>query len=133
MAKGYDEVVLSEKLRDVDEYFSDEPGLCKVGKCKMVVKEGSEVVNVPPRQVPMHIRSVVEKEIERLVSVGIIVPCESEWSSPIIPVRKTDGSIWVCVDYKELNAITPLRRYWLPSLQEILGEVGNSRVISKLD
>ena len=51
----------------------------------------------------------------------------------MVPVRKPDGSVRICVDYRELNAITPLRRHWLPSLQEILDKAGNSCVMSKLD
>ncbi len=51
----------------------------------------------------------------------------------MVPVRKKDDSIRLCVDYRELNRITPLRRFWLPSLQEILDRVGVSAVLSKLD
>ncbi len=63
----------------------------------------------------------------------LIVPSEAEWSSPVVPVKKKDGSIRLCIDYRELHAITPLRRRWLPSLQEILSQVGPSKIVSKLD
>ncbi len=120
---GYDEgelqVVLLQ-IQRVSDCFSEKPGLCKVGSCVIAVQEGSAVVNLPPRQVPMSIRQAVGDGIQKLLAHGIIVESDAEWSSPVVPVRKKDGSIRLCVDFRELNAITPSRRFWLPSLQEIL-------------
>ncbi len=70
--------------------FSDSPGLCKVGSCEIVVKGGSSVVNIPSRQIPIHIQSSVEREINKLLKAEIIVPANEEWSSPIVPIRKKD-------------------------------------------
>ncbi len=67
------------------------------------------------------------------MKAGIIVESSSEWCSPLVPVRKKDGSVRLCVDYRELNSITPLRRHWIPTLQEILDKIGNCVVLSKLD
>ncbi len=130
---GYDEGELQVVLQRVSDCFSEKPGLCKVGSCVIAVQEGSAVVNLPPRQVPMSIRQAVSDEIKKLLAHGIIVESDAEWSSPVVPVRKKDGSIRLCVDFRELNAITPLHRFWLPSLQEILDKVGSSNVLSKLD
>jgi len=120
-------------LGTVEQHFSDVPGKCKVGECSIKVKDGSEVVNLPPRQIPFRVREKVEVEIEKMLKAGVIVPSSSEWNSPVVPVKKPDGTIRICIDYRELNNITPLRRHWLPSLQEILDRVGNCGVMSKLD
>lgn len=50
-----------------------------------------------------------------------------------MPVRKKDGSLRICIDYRKLNDITPLRRYYIPSLIEIMDKVGRCCVISLLD
>lgn len=131
--EGYSEMDISALLDSHGECFSLTPGLCSVGECKIVLEDGHKVVNIPPRNIPVHIRSQVEAEIHKLLNAGIIVPSDEEWSSPIVPVRKKDGSIRLCVDFRELNAITPLRRFWLPSLREILDQVGPCAVLSKLD
>ncbi len=68
-----------------------------------------------------------------MISNGIIVESNSEWASPLVPVRKKDNSIRLCVDYRKLNSMTPLRRYWLPSLAEILEKVGPNMCLSTLD
>ena len=133
LCEGYSEGELQRVLGGLNGFFSDCPGLCSVGKCTIEVSEGSDVVNLPPRQIPLYIRKAVEEEINNLLRSGIIVESNSEWSSPVVPVRKKDGSIRLCVEYWELNRITPLRRFWLPSLQEILDRVGVSAVLSKLD
>ncbi len=133
LCEGYSERELQRVLGGLNGFFSDCPGLCSVGKCTIEVSDGRDVVNLPPRQIPLYIRKAVEEEINNLLRSGIIVESNSEWSSSVVPVRKKDGSIRLCVDYRELNRITPLRRFWLPSLHEILDRVGVSAVLSKLD
>ncbi len=133
LCDGYCEEEIGNCLERHSECFSNKPGLCVRGVCKIVLEEGANVVNIPPRNIPVRIKEDVEAEIRILLDDGIIVPSDSEWCSPIVPVRKKDGSVRLCVDFRELNKVTPLRRFWLPSLREILDEVGPSAVLSKLD
>ena len=62
-----------------------------------------------------------------------MVPSQSPWVSPVVPVPKPDGSVRVCIDYRRLNAVTVGDPYYMCTLEEILERVGNSRAISKLD
>ncbi len=78
------------------------------------VREVADIVNLPPRQIPVGIREGVEKEIDKIWKSGVIMKSDAEWASPLVPVRKKDGSVRVCIDYRELNARMPLRRFWLP-------------------
>ncbi len=96
-------------MDSVKDYFYEIPGWCVVGKCKIVVKQGSPVVNIPLRQIPVHIAPAMEKEIEKMLNSDIIVPSEAEWSSLVVPVKKKDSSIRLCINYRELNDVTPLR------------------------
>ncbi len=48
-------------------------------------------------------------------------------------MSKPDGSVRICIDYRELNNITPQRRYYLPSLEDIMERAGNCSVMSTLD
>ena len=130
---NYNESGLKLALSGLDKYFSAKPGLCSVGVCDIVLKDGASVVNLPPRQIPGGIREAVRAEIDKLVSNGVIVESKSEWASPLVPVKKKDGCIRLCVNYRDLNSCTPLRRFWLPSLTEILEKVGRSLYLSTLD
>ncbi len=105
---GYVEMELQVMLRNVDKYFSEMPGLCKVGKCVIKLREGKDVVNLPPRQIPMGIRDGVEKEIDKMLKSGVIVNSDAEWASPLVPVKKKDWSVRVCINYRELNVRTLL-------------------------
>ncbi len=130
---GFRQNELDALLHDLKCHFRDTPGLCSAGTCKIVIADGAAVVNLPPRQIPAGIREAVKNEIDVLLRDGIIIESSSAWASPLVPVRKKDGSVRICVDFRQLNAVTPLRRYWLPSLMEILDQVGPNACLSTLD
>ncbi len=126
---------VQEELDELSEYgevFSDRPG----GTERVVLKidTGS---HAPIRQVlysvPLGIRDAVKKELEELEESGIIERSSSPWSSPLVPVRKPDGGVRLCVDYRKLNAITTREPYCMPTLEEMLERVGTGCVLSKVD
>ena len=130
---GYRKCDLDSLLSDLSNHFSNSPGLSKVGSCEILLEDGASVVSLPPRQIPVGIREAVKAELDSLLAGGIIVESKSDWASPLVPVRKKDGGVRLCVDFRQLNAVTPLRRYWLPSLAEILDRVGPCSCLSTLD
>ncbi len=75
----------------------------------------------------------MKKELEELEESGIIERSSSPWSSPLVPVRKPDGGVRLCVDYRKLNAITTREPYCMPTLEEMLERVGTGCVLSKVD
>ena len=64
---------------------------------------------------------------------GIIEPSASEWSSPIVMVKKKDGSLRMCIDYRRLNAMTEVEAYPMPRVDELIDLLGKARFISTLD
>ena len=56
-----------------------------------------------------------------------------EWASPLVIVTKRDGGIQLCVDYRELNKTTKFNAYSMPSVDEILDQIGTAQFISTLD
>ena len=69
------------------------------------------------------------------MKAGFVRPSTSPWSSPVIyiPVPKPDGSIRLVVDYRAVNKLTPVDRYPLPRLHELLAQVGKAKFLSTLD
>ena len=59
-----------------------------------------------PRHLPISQMEVEKEEIEKMLSSGVTRPSESPWASPIVLVRKKDGSIRYCIDYRQLNYFT---------------------------
>lgn len=60
----------------------------------------------PVRQPSYRIPQVYKAEVQKMRQAGVIVPSTSEWSFPIVPVRKKDGSLCICIDYRRLNALS---------------------------
>ncbi len=130
---GFNNKELLDVLYSVSCSFSDKPGLCKSAKCTIVLSEHATPVSQQGRNIPVGIEQAVKKELTKLLDEGIIVKSSALWSSPLVPVRKKDNSVRICVDFRQLNSVTPLVRYWVPSLDEILQKVGQSKCLSTLD
>jgi hypothetical protein len=78
----------------------------------------------------------LEKMREYLVEnlrKGFIKPSDSVYSSPVLFVKKKDGSLRFCIDYRQLNALTKKDRYPLPLITETLDRLANSSLFTKLD
>ena len=82
---------------------------------------------------PLSLRESVDKEIDWLLSRGYIRESQSHWASPMVTVRKPNGSARICIDFKKINAITTPLPFYMPRVEEVLEQVGRSRVLSKLD
>ena len=90
-------------------------------------------VKVQPYRYPHSQKHEIEKQVAKLISTGWIQPNTSPFSSPVLLLKKKDGSWRMCVDYRSLNAITVRDRFPLPTIDELLDELGKARVFSKLD
>ncbi|CAI7812649.1 unnamed protein product, partial [Closterium sp. NIES-53] len=75
----------------------------------------------------------LKKQLEDLLAKEFIQPSSSPYASPVLFVRKKDGSLRMCVDYRGLNKITVKNRYPLPRIDELFEQVGEARYFSKLD
>ena len=122
---GYNEGQLQEVLSEFSDTFKDTPGCCLTTDCNIELEWDAVPVNLPVRRVPFNIRGGVKDALTRMVDDGVIEPVrDSRWCSPIVPVRKPDGSIRVCVDYRAVNEVTPLVRHYMPTLDELLERAG---------
>ena len=75
----------------------------------------------------------VDQEISWLLQKGYIVPSSSPWASPMVTVRKADGSARLCVDFRCINSLTRQIPFFMPRVEEVIEGVGRARYISKLD
>ncbi len=130
--KFYNEEELREVLKKFDGCMKDEPGVTKVTELKIDTGDHPPI-QCQPYSVPMSLRGKVKQELENLEDNGIIVRSNSKWCSPMVPVRKPDGSIRICGDFRKLNSITTTEPYCIPRLEELVSTVGDSAVLNKID
>ena len=78
-------------------------------------------------------RDALHKYIEENLAKGFIRPSSSPAASPILFVKKANGALRLCVDYRGLNAITKRNRYPLPLLNDLLNLIRGSTIFTKLD
>ena len=85
------------------------------------------------RPVPLHYVKTVQEEVAAMVRAGIVVPSSSEWSSPIVIVKKKDGGIRICVDYRALNDVTVKDSFPLPRIADLLQSLHGAQLFSSMD
>lgn len=84
---------------------------------------------------PIHPHDVeaVKKHLQELLDSGVIRESESPFASPIVVVRKKNGSVRLCIDFRKLNSQTIKDAYALPNLEEVFSLLNGSKWFSVLD
>jgi transposase InsO family protein len=90
-------------------------------------------IKQPPRRVPYHLMPHLQAEVDKLLEAGIIQPSTSEWSSPVVMVRKKDGTWRLCVDYRRLNNVTKKDSFPLPDIRDLFDSLQGHCIFTTLD
>ena len=127
---------LAQLLRDYQDVFSKDD--TDVGQTNLVQHDiptptGIPPIRQPPRRLGPEKDAEVQKQVDELVEKGMVEPADSAWSSPVVLVRKKDGSWRLCVDYRKLNAVTRKDAYPLPRIDDSLDALAGSLYFSTLD
>ncbi|XP_041774194.1 uncharacterized protein K02A2.6-like [Anopheles merus] len=115
--------------------FNDSLGHCRKLKVKLFLKPNAKPIFCPKRPVPFNTIPLVDAELTRLQSLGILEPVDfSEWAAPIVAVRKPNGRVRICADYSTgLNEALEPNHYPLPTPEEIFAQLNGSTVFSIVD
>ena len=123
---------LQRLLGEFSDVFQNKPGLTSLA-AHHVPTGSARPVRLPPYRLPYTYRQSVKEELDEMLENGIIEPSTSEWSAPIVLVRKKDKSLRLCVDYRRLNQVSQMDAYPMPRVDELIDRVGKARFISTLD
>ena len=125
------DVAFKPILVEYQDLFVTKPGVTKAA-CHLIPTNGPPV-RVPPRRIPAHYRSDVERQIHDMLKMGIIEESSSPWMAPAVFVPKKNGDIRICIDYRELNKRTIKDAYPLPLPDEVQDRLAGSTVFTTLD
>ncbi|XP_078181502.1 uncharacterized protein LOC144575281 [Carex rostrata] len=100
---------------------------------KIPLKPDAKPVSLRPYRFSYFQRLEIEKIVEELLRNSFIQPSSSPYSSPILLVKKKDGSWRMCVDYRRLNENTIKNKFPIPIIDDLLDELKGAQYFSKLD
>jgi hypothetical protein len=85
----------------------------------------------PYRYSPLH-KDEIERQVAKMLKVGLIKISTSPFASPVLLIQKKDGSWRFCVDYRWLNALTLKNKFPMSVIDELLDELAGTKFFSKL-
>ena len=123
---------VNELLQEFNDVLSDLPGQTSLGTHGIKLKE-NERLKSKPYPIPHSLRDTVREEVKTMLSLGVIEPSESPIASPIVLVKKPDGSNRFCVDYRKLNKVTVFDAEPIPDQEELFTKVTHAKFFTKID
>lgn len=97
------------------------------------IETAGPAIYAKPRPLAPDKYKIAKDEFERLMEMGICEPSKSPWASPLHVVKKKDGGLRVCGDYRRLNAVTLPDRYPIPRIQDFTYQLSGKKIFTKLD
>jgi hypothetical protein len=97
------------------------------------LEAGSTPMITAPYRHPKRFKDAIEKEIKELLAMGHIRPITSPFASSIILVLKKDGTLWMCIDYIDLNKKMIKNRYPILWIDELMDEFHGAIFFTKIE
>ncbi|XP_068208535.1 uncharacterized protein [Palaemon carinicauda] len=119
-------------LQEYKNVFTDVPGRTNV--IEHVINLSSKgPVRCRPYPVPYALQQDIDREIERMLKLGVIECSNSPYATPLIVVKKKDGSNRMCLDFRKINKLTVFDSEPMPDQNLIMTRVSKSRYFTKID
>ena len=121
-------------IRNIDVFAKNDNDLGRTSLVQHdIITNDAAPIRQPPRRIPIGQQEEFDKEIASMLEKGGIEPGQSPWASPVVLVRKKDGSLRICIDYRKLNQVTQFDAHPLPRVDETLEAVDGSKFFTTLD
>ena len=124
---------IKQLCNEFPSIFRDTPGLVAVGEHEVRLKPNSKPIRQAPYRMNPEKAKVVKGEVEYMLKNNLIEPSDSQWSSPVVVVKKENGTDRLCMDYREINSLTEPDSFPLPRIEDCVDKVGKSKYVSKFD
>ncbi|KAM2616927.1 hypothetical protein TB1_033384 [Malus domestica] len=119
----------------LDVFLEDLPGLPPDREMEFVIDllPGTNPISLTAYRMTHAELRESKVQLQELVDKGFIQPSISPWGAPVLFVRKKDGTLRLCIDYRQLNRVTIKNRYPLPRIDYLFDQLRGACVFSKID
>ena len=118
-----------------DVFLEELPGLPPHREIEFaidIVPSATPASITPYRMAPVELKEL-KLQLQELLEKGFIRPSVSPWGAPMLFVKKKDGTLQLCVDYRQLNKMTVKNKYSLPRIDDLFDQLKGASVFSKID
>ncbi|GJY69566.1 putative reverse transcriptase domain-containing protein [Tanacetum coccineum] len=127
-----EKVPLVNEFMDVfPEDLSGIPPERQAELCINLISGATPITKTPYRLAPFEMKDLMS-QLQELLDKGFIRPSSSPWGAPILFVKKKDGIMWMCIDYRELNKVTVKNVYPLPRINDLFDQLQGAKWFSKI-
>ncbi|KAL5541347.1 hypothetical protein UlMin_045674 [Ulmus minor] len=123
-------------VRDFVDVFPEElPGLPPDREIQFEIEllpGTAPISKAPYRMAPAELKEL-QAQLQDLLDKRFIRPSHSPWGAPVLFVKKKDGTLRMCIDYRELNKVTVKNRYPLPRIDDLFDQLKGATIFSKID
>lgn len=123
-------------VQDFADVFPEEiPGLPPKRDLDFTIElvPGVAPVSCAPYRMSVPELTELKMQLQELLDKKYIHPSVSSWGAPVLFVRKKDGTLRMCIDYRQLNKLTVKNKYPLPRIDELFDQVKGATIFSKID
>jgi len=131
--QGVEQIPVVSEFPDV---FPEEiPGLPPLREVEFTIElmPGAAPISIAPYRMAPTELGELKLQLQDLLKKGFIKPSISPWGAPVLFVKKKDGSLRMCIDYRRLNQVTIKNKYPLPRIDELFDQLQGAEFFSKID
>ena len=119
-------------LEEYQDIFTDVPSITNQSEHRIKLTT-DEPIKGKAYSLPHAMRETLDKKIDSMLAMGVIEESTAAYASPVVMVKKPDGSTRVCIDYRRLNSATIFNPEPMPTAEEIFAKLAGDQYFSKFD
>jgi hypothetical protein len=122
-------------LRDFEDVFREIPRLPPKRDIDFsidLVLGAAPMSKIPYRMGTLELKEL-HMQLEELLKRGYIRPSVSHWGAPVLFVKKKDGTLRLCIDFRQLNKVTIKNKYHFPRIDDLFDQLKCARIFSEID